>query len=156
MIKIDQKVVGDCSKKAKSAERRRMNHNFHPQLDDALQRMLNAIEPGTYIRPHKHENPDKTEVFMVLKGRILVIEFDEKGAIQDHIILDHATQNYGVEITPRTWHTIVSLEEGSVAFEIKNGPYSPINDKDFASWAPKEGDVECQKFLNHWIEACPN
>ena len=102
--------------------------------------MLNAMEPDTYFQPHKHENPDKAEVFFVLRGKILIVEFDEKGNIIDYIVLDSKEGNYGVEIPPRTYHTIISLEEGTVAYEVKDGPYNPIDDKNFASWAPKEGD----------------
>jgi hypothetical protein len=35
-----------------------------------------------------------------------------------------------------------------VAYEVKDGPYIPIIDKNFASWAPKEGDPKCQEYLN--------
>jgi hypothetical protein len=50
-------------------------------------------------------------------------------------------------ISPGIWHTVIALESGSVVYEVKDGPYSPIDDKNFASWAPKEGDPECGKFL---------
>lgn len=151
MIRIDKTIVNSTSQKAKESKRRRMNYNFHPTLDDLLQRMLNAIEPGTYIQPHKHENPDKTEVFMVLQGKILVLEFDDVGNIIDKELLDASQGRWATEIPPRTWHTIISLEEGSVAYEIKNGPYSPIDDKNFASWAPKEGDDGVAFYLQNLI-----
>lgn len=147
MIRIDKNIVEETSARAKNSPRKRMNYNFHPQLDDLLQRMLNAFEPGTYIQPHKHENPDKTEVFMILKGRIAIVEFDDRGKIVDHEILDSSIGNYGVEIPPRTWHSVISLEEGSVAFEIKNGPYNVIDDKNFATWAPRENEQGCSEYL---------
>lgn len=146
MIKIDHSFISKTSDKAAKSERRRMNYNFHQQDSDTLQRMLNAMEPDTYIQPHKHENPDKVEAFFVLRGRILLVEFDDKGNITDHIILDPKKGNYGGEIPPRTWHTLVSLEKGSVAYEVKDGPYDPNVDKNFASWAPAEGDADCQKY----------
>ncbi len=147
MKKIDRNILNETSDKAKLSERKRMNLNFHPQLDDGLQRMLNAVDLGTYIQPHKHENPDKVEVFLVLRGRIAVVEFDDFGNITDYTILDYNKENYGAEIAPRTWHTIISLENGSVAYEIKNGPYNQAVDKDFASWAPKEGDSNTDEFI---------
>ena len=156
MIRIDNKIVEATSEKAKKAARRRMNYNFHPTLDDPLQRMLNAIEPGTYIQPHKHENPDKTEVFMVLRGKILVLEFDDEGRITDKELLDASQDRWAAEIPPKTWHTIISMEKGSVAYEIKNGPYSPIDDKNFASWAPKEGDKEVEEYLEGLIKEADN
>jgi cupin fold WbuC family metalloprotein len=151
MIKINDQTIQPTIDKAQSSPRKRMNYNYHPELSDPLQRMLNAIEPGTYIQPHKHENPDKTEVFMVLKGKIAVLEFDDEGKVIDSIILDPQKGQYAAEIPPRTWHSIISLEKGSVAYEIKNGPYVQIEDKNFADWAPKEGDAEVEKYLQELI-----
>lgn len=146
MIKINEAFISETSKKAKTSPRRRMNYNFHKEDAATLQRMLNAMEPDTYIQPHKHENPDKVEAFFVLRGRILLIEFDEIGKILDHIILDPKQGNFGGEIPPRTWHTLISLEEGSVAYEVKDGPYNPSVDKNFATWAPAEGDANCLEY----------
>lgn len=152
MIKIDDKNIQPTIDKAQASPRKRMNYNYHPELSDPLQRMLNAIEPGTYVQPHKHENPDKTEVFMVLKGSMAVLEFDDNGNVIDHIVLDFTKGNYATEIPAGTWHTIISLESGSVAYEIKNGPYVQIEDKNFASWAPKERDPEVQEYLNRLLK----
>jgi cupin fold WbuC family metalloprotein len=146
MIKIDEAFISETSNKAVHSARKRMNYNFHKEDAATLQRMLNAMEPDTYIQPHKHENPDKVEAFFVLRGRILLIEFNDKGDITDHMILDPKTGNYGGEIAPRTWHTLISLEKGSVAYEVKDGPYDPSVDKNFAIWAPAEGDPKCEEY----------
>ncbi len=143
MIKINNSILTETSKKAQSSARRRINYNFHQEASATMQRMLNAMEPDTYIQPHKHENPDKVEVFFVLRGRILLVEFNDDGEIMDHIILDQKKGNFGGEIPARTWHSIISLEAGSVAYEVKDGPYTPIKDKKFAPWAPIEGDADC-------------
>jgi cupin fold WbuC family metalloprotein len=152
MIKINDSFISETSAKAGSSERKRMNYNFHKEDAATLQRMLNAMEPDTYIQPHKHENPDKVEAFFVLRGRILLIEFDDQGNITDHIILDPRQGNFGGEIAPRTWHTLISLEEGSVAYEVKDGPYDPSVDKNFATWAPAEGDADCQAYNQKLLE----
>jgi len=131
-----------------------MNYNFHEHYSDTLQRMLNAMEPLSYIQPHKHENPDKREVFFSLRGRILVIEFDESGNITDHTLLDPLSGNFGAEIPERTFHTIIALDPGSVAYEIKDGPFSPINDKNFASWAPIEGTLQTEEYLRNLLAKC--
>jgi len=146
MIKINEKFINITSAKAKKSDRRRMNYNFHKEDSSTLHRMLNAMEPDTYLQPHKHENPDKIEAFFVLRGRVLVLEFDDKGNIIDHIILDSKKGNFGAEIPPRTWHIIISLEKNTVAYEVKDGPYNPENDKIFAPWAPSEGDSEAQEY----------
>jgi cupin fold WbuC family metalloprotein len=153
MIRIDDALVSEVSSRAAASARRRMNHNFHPKASDRLQRMLNAMEPGTYIQPHKHENPDKTEAFFCLRGRLLVVEYDDDGNIVDHIILDSRTANYGCELPPRTWHSIISLEAGSVAYEVKDGPWDPADDKHFAPWAPKEGDADTGAFIQFIVNS---
>jgi cupin fold WbuC family metalloprotein len=154
VIKIDSLLLDQTSTKAKLSPRRRMNYNFHEHYSDTLQRMLNAMEPLSYIQPHKHENPDKREVFFSLRGRILVIEFDESGNITDHTLLDPLSGNFGAEIPERTFHTIIALDPGSVAYEIKDGPFSPINDKNFASWAPIEGTLQTEEYLRNLLAKC--
>ncbi len=152
MIIINEELLDAVATKAEISPRKRMNYNFHPQLDDPLQRMLNCLEPGTYIRPHKHENPDKVEAFILLKGKVLVVEFDDEGNITSHALLEAGTGTYGAEIAPCIFHCIIALEKNSVVYEIKNGPYSALDDKNFAQWAPKEGEEGCRAYLEKIIE----
>lgn len=147
MEKIDKALLDRVSREAIISPRKRMNYNFHKEYPDPLQRMLNAVEPWSYIQPHKHENPDKVEAFVVLKGRLLVLEFDPVGNISDSIVLDPLQGNYGAEIPPCTFHMIIALEPGTVVYEIKNGPYTPIDDKNWAPWAPREGDPGTMEYM---------
>ena len=151
-IRINDDLLDITSAKAKNTERKRMNFNFHPSHDDPLHRLLNAMEPGTYIQPHKHEDPDRFEIFLALRGRFVAIIFDEHGNITDHAILDSSEGNYGVEIPEKVYHTLLSLEPGSVAYEIKEGPYRPFTAKNFASWAPAEGNPEVKNYINNLLQ----
>lgn len=152
LIQITEKELSKLRAKADSSQRKRMNYNFHEQLDDPIQRMLNALNRGTYLQPHRHKDPDKREAFILLTGRIAVIEFDDEGTIVSHVILDHKFGNYGTEIPVGTWHSLIALEDGSVVYEVKDGPYSPIDDKNFAPWAPKEGSKGCVEFIQNIVE----
>lgn len=147
MIIIDQQLASRVTGEAKGSGRLRKNHNFHSDYADPVNRLLNAFEPGTYVRPHRHESPDKFEVFIVLSGEALVIRFDNAGAIIEHAVLDSARGIYGVEFAPREWHTIVSLATGTVLYEVKPGPYAPSDDKNFAPWAPVEGSPDAAAYL---------
>ena len=92
MLKIvSPKLLDELSQKAANSPRKRLNHNFHDDLADPINRMLNAFEPGTYIQPHKHENPDKREVIIVLRGSLVVVVFDDSGNPLDFILL-HPTK----------------------------------------------------------------
>ncbi|MBN2612586.1 MAG: WbuC family cupin fold metalloprotein [Bacteroidales bacterium] len=146
MIKIDNEFLKKLEAEAKNSARRRKNYNFHKVAEDTLQRMLHAMETDTYVQPHKHENPDKREAFIILKGRVAVIKYNDEGRVTDHIVMDRDAGNFGVDITPRTWHSLICLEPGSVIYEVKDGPYNPGDDKFFASWAPAEGDKNALEF----------
>jgi cupin fold WbuC family metalloprotein len=148
MLKIvSSKLLDELSQKAKALPRKRLNHNFHDDLADPINRMLNALEPGTYLQPHKHEKPDKREVFIVLRGSLVVVFFDNTGNPTEFVLLDPKKGNHAVEIPVGAWHTLIALEAGSVVYEVKDGPYQPLSDKNFASWAPKEGDAGCEEYL---------
>lgn len=144
---IDDKILNELSQKAKESSRKRMNLNYHDGNPDLIQRMLNAMEPSTYVRPHKHENPDKREIFIALKGSFAIILFDDKGQITDYVFLDRNKGIYAIEIPPKKWHMIISLEENAVYYEIKDGPYDVLNDKHFAEWAPEEGSDKSLEYL---------
>ncbi|GAB1404093.1 MAG: WbuC family cupin fold metalloprotein [Lentimicrobiaceae bacterium] len=152
MIKIDRQLLDATSQRARESSRGRMNHNFHSGPADTLQRMLNAMEPGTYIQPHKHEAPDKREVFFALSGTLCIVEFWDDGRIKDFALLKAGSECSGAEIPARTFHTVISLQSGSVAYEIKDGPYIPIEDKNFAAWAPAENSPQAGAWLKQLIE----
>ena len=143
MIKIDKPFTDKYVRLANASERKRINFNFHKEASDTLQRMLNVLNENTYVQPHKYENPDKREAFIILTGKVLVVEFDDTGKITEHVLLCRDTGNYGCEIPPRTWHTIICMENNSVLYELKDGPYIQETDKQFAAWAPAEGDDAC-------------
>jgi len=149
---ISDRLLDDLSQKAALSPRQRLNLNFHEEFSDPINRMLNAFEPGTYVQPHKHENPDKREVFIVLRGSLVMVIFDDAGNPADFILLDPRKGTYAIEIPPRVWHTVISLESGTVVYEIKDGPYFPISDKNFASWAPRQGDAGCPEYLDRLTE----
>lgn len=146
MKKITKAQIDQVCEESRESPRKRKNFNYHAELTDSLQRMLNAMQPDTYIQPHKHEDPDKREAFIILTGSVLIVTFNDYGEIKDHILLNQKKGNFGVEIPERTWHSLIILEENSVVYEVKDGPYSPISDKNFASWAPAENDPNCNEF----------
>jgi cupin fold WbuC family metalloprotein len=156
MIKIDRTMLDQASAAARSSPRRRMNRNFHETSEEPLQRMLNAIEPLSYIRPHFHEEPEKREIFFVLRGRLAVVEFDDQGHITDHFLLSPEAGNYGVEIPHRVYHTIIALDPGTVAYEIKVGPFVPLNDKNFAPWSPEAETPGVKDYLSGLLRGIPN
>ena len=137
MRTVSDKLLKELSQKAKTSPRKRAHFLFH-EFKDPVQRMVNAMEPGSYIPPHKHENPDKIEAFIILKGRAACLNFDDQGNVTEIHIIDENGPEYAVDIPPRSWHTFVSLKPGTAVFEVVEGPYQPESHKNFAPWAPKE------------------
>ena len=134
------------SAKAALVPRLRAQHEFHESLQDPIQRFLNAMEPGSYVRPHRHSGGDRWEWFQALAGVAGILTFDGQGGVLDRIDISSVGPVYGAEIPCGTWHTIVPLAPRTVLFEIKPGPYVPLTDKDFAPWAPPEGAESCPRF----------
>jgi cupin fold WbuC family metalloprotein len=151
MKKINAGLISSLNSKASGSIRKRTNYNFHDGPNDPLQRMLNAMQPGTYLQPHKHENPDKREVFLALTGKFVVIQFNDDGTICDHMILEPLNQEFAAEVGPRTYHTIICLAPDSIIYEIKDGPYDPADDKHFALWAPREGGQGTSEYLTRLL-----
>jgi cupin fold WbuC family metalloprotein len=145
MIKITTELIDKVVEQARTSPRLRMNYNFHPELGDPVQRLLNALEPWTYIRPHKHTT--KEESFVLLRGTVLAVVFNDDGTIRDHAILSANSGTLGVEFEENSFHMLTSLETGSAVYEIKEGPFVPHTEGSSAPWAPLEGSPEAKGFL---------
>lgn len=121
MKRINKELLDSVSEKAKVSPRLRMNYNFHKSLDEKCHRFLNAVEPGTIVPIHKH--PTKDETFVILRGKVKVTTHSDDGAVIDSVLLCPDNGQYGVNIPKGVWHTLESLEAGSVIFECKEGPF---------------------------------
>ena len=139
---INNQLLDEVTARAKVSPRLRMNYNFHKELDEPVNRLLNALEPDTYLRPHRHCNPDKNEIFILLRGKVVVFLFDDEGRITDTILMDPLNGCYGGEIPPGIWHGLLVLESGSVIYEVKEGPFTPLTPENMASWSPPVEDTE--------------
>lgn len=144
---ITQDTLNNISIEAAQSPRLRKNLNFHQHNAAQCQRLLNALEPNTYVQPHRHLDPEKEETMIVLRGRFGLLIFDALGNITDKIILSPTDNALGITIPVGTFHSMIALESGSVFFEAKAGPYVPISTEEKAVWAPNEGELKCKEFL---------
>lgn len=144
---IDRDLLARVLEQARRSPRRRMNHNFHASLLDNPSRFLNVLIRGTYIRPHRHLDPPKPESILVLEGRVACLLFDDAGRVERSETLGPGESALGIDLDPGIWHTLVVLSPQAVCFEVKPGPYSAATDKDFAPWAPREGEPEVAAYL---------
>lgn len=120
---VDNNLLNKVSEQAKASPRLRMNYNFHQSLDEKCHRFLNAVEPGTEVPIHKH--PTKDETFVILRGKVRVTTHNDDGSIIEDVMLSAQEGKYGVNIPKGVWHKLECIEENSVIFECKEGPFVP-------------------------------
>lgn len=158
---ITDNLIRQVTEQAKLSPRRRMNYNFHFGPADNPHRFLNVFLKDSYVAPHRHSAPPKAESFIVLEGYAAVFCFEENGAVRSrHLLgsgplpeqLPSALRGVepakGIDLAPGVWHTITAVTPVAVCFEVKPGPWEPTADKEFANWAPQEGDAGAQKYLD--------
>lgn len=150
-IKLDDTFFTTLLNEASSNPRKRSHFNLHKKLDEPVQRLCIALLKGTYIRPHHHPKKNKWELMLPLRGKVALILFNEHGMITEKFILNAASGLSGYEMPPNTWHTVFPLTNDAIILEVKEGPYTPTQESDFATWAPHEGENKVDSFLA-WLE----
>ena len=128
-MKITQAIMDQLTEQAKASPRLRMNLDLRNSADDQSQRMLNAIEPGSPLPIHRHQNTSETVV--CLRGRLVWEFYDElERRCTEAIELSPGGQVVALNVPAGQWHTVRALESGSVILEMKNGAYEPIGPED--------------------------
>jgi len=135
---------------AQGSDRLRTNLNIHESPDADVQRLFLAFEPDTYIRPHRHPQAHKWELFIVLEGELDLLLFNDSAELVERITLS-AVATRVVEIPPNTWHSYISKKSGTLALEIKQGAYLPSPEEDFLSMSPAENTEAAATYLN-WMK----
>jgi len=128
-MNITQAVLDSLTKQAKASPRLRMNLDLRNSSEDKSQRMLNAIEPGSPLPIHRHQQSSETVV--CLRGRLIEEFYDELDrTCTDRIELCPNGPVVAINIPIGQWHTAYALESGTVILEVKDGPYNPIGPED--------------------------
>ena len=129
---INQSLLNQLTEQAKASPRLRMNYDLRNSEDDGSQRMLNAIEPGSPERIHRHQHTSETVV--CIRGRVVEEFYDELERIcTESIVLTPNGPNVAVNIPAGQWHSIRAVESGSVVLSCKDGRYEPMIEADILS-----------------------
>jgi cupin fold WbuC family metalloprotein len=148
--------LDDLTAQAQGNPRQRQHRNVHQSYQEPCQRLFNAIEPGSYIRPHRHASDPKEELLIAIRGVMALVTFDDAGNVTG--VLCFGSEKYGpdmaagAEVPADTWHTVIALEPGCVLLEMKAGPFDPNQPKNLAPWAPEEGSVWVPSYLNQLMQ----
>ena len=125
---INSELLDEMSDRAIKSPRLRMNHNFHDNPDSKSQRLLNAMELGTVLPIHRHQNTPET--YIVLRGSLKLLFYSENKELISSTEINPKNGVFGVDISAGQWHTIEVLEPETVIFEVKDGPYTPLKEED--------------------------
>jgi cupin fold WbuC family metalloprotein len=150
--RLTQELMDTIALQAENSPRLRQNYNFH-ELSEKVQRFINVLQPGTYVRPHRHLRPSDGngfEFFLVLQGELGLLLLDEQGQIIDAERISVNGNVRGVELAEGSYHTLVCLAPNTVILELKEGPYNLQFDKEFLANFPSEGTIEAQKRVESW------
>ena len=127
-MNIDKEILDRLTAEAKGCERLRMNFDLRTSSDDKSQRMLNALEPGTKVPVHRHRSTAETVI--IIRGKVKEILFDENGCVAEEVMMEVGGDCPVLQIPAGQWHTIESLESGTVIFEAKDGAFAPLSEED--------------------------
>ena len=127
-VKIDSVLLDELTAKAKVSERLRMNYDLRNSSDDTSQRMLNAIEPGSVVPVHRHRSTSETVV--CLRGSFVEEFFSSEGEVEASFEVAAGGECCALNIPAGVWHTLRSLESGTVILEVKDGAYVPMGEED--------------------------
>lgn len=145
----------ELTAEAQGNPRKRQHRNIHESYKDSCQRLFNAIEPNSYIRPHRHSTDPRDELLIAVRGLMALVTFDEHGMVTEVVRFgaDRNSEDFaaGAEVPANTWHTVIALEPGCVLLEVKAGPFDPNQPKDLAPWGPDEGGPNAKQYLEQLI-----
>ena len=127
-VRIDSVLLDRLTDQAKVSERLRMNYDLRNSAEDTSQRMLNAIEPGSVVPVHRHRTTSETVV--CLRGRFVEEFFDDAGVLVESFEVAAGSSLCALSIPAGVWHTLRSLESGTVILEVKDGRYEPMGEGD--------------------------
>lgn len=124
---INNELLDEVTINAEESPRLRMNFNLHDSLDAKAQRLINVLLPGTVLPIHRHRHT--AETYVLLRGKMFVVFYNDLGAQIERYLLDPTIGNYGVQILAGQWHGIEVIEPSAI-FEVKDGPYTPLQPED--------------------------
>ena len=123
-MKIDKELLDKLTEQAKASPRLRMNYDLRNSEEDGSQRMLNAIEPGTVMPVHRHLKSSETVV--CVRGHFEEYFYDEDGVLTETV--DMVPGGVVLNVPIGVWHSLKSLESGTVLLECKDGKWEPLGE----------------------------
>jgi cupin fold WbuC family metalloprotein len=149
---VDRARLEEAIAASRSNGRGRVIVPVHRTNTGPAQRMLNVMQPGSYVRPHLHPRALGVELVCVLHGAALLVLFDDHGAVTLRRRLVPGPASSIADLEAGVYHAFVALEPDTVILEIKGGPYDAELDKSWPGWAPAEGSPAAAPYLQSLLQ----
>ena len=127
-MRIDRNLLDSLTGQAKASPRLRASYDLRNSAEDRSQRMLNAIEPGSPVPVHRHQETSETVV--VLRGHLREIFYDDLKHVDEIVDLKAGGPIVALNIPAGRWHGVEVMESGTVILEMKDRAYEPLQDCD--------------------------
>jgi cupin fold WbuC family metalloprotein len=124
---------------------------------ERVQRVFIALQPGTYVRPHRHPpmpGISRFEFLLIVRGELGLLLFDEHGQVVHTEHMGSTQSLLGIELPEATYHTVVALVPDTILLEVKEGGYEASRDKDFLAMFPEENTPAARQLVTHWQRQC--
>lgn len=144
---LSRSLLEDVAEASRESPRRRIIQPLHKHEGELLHRMFNVIQPDSYVRPHRHLVPPRSESWVLLRGAVAFFTFEDDGRVRDCLHLEAGGERFGVDLGPGTFHGLLALVPDTVLYEAKSGPFVPASESSFAPWAPAEGSPGAADYL---------
>lgn len=123
---VNKMLLDAITAQAKASPRLRMAYDLRNTPEDNSQRMLNAIEPGTEIPIHRHR--DSSETILCVRGHFQECLYDDNGNLTE--VIDMLPGGVIINVPIGQWHSLKSLESGTVLLEAKDGKWGAMKEED--------------------------
>ncbi len=128
----DEVFLNALTEQARASGRLRMHYDLRDSADEQSMRMLNALEPGTAIPIHRHN--ETSEDVICVRGCVEEVLFNDAGVEVARFRLSPRSGVMHCHVPAGRYHTCQSLESGSVIIEFKAGKYDSRSTEDV--WVP--------------------
>lgn len=152
VVTLDTETLAKGLRASRESERKRMILPVQRTQEAEIQRLVNFLQPGTYIRPHCHPEPHASESVCLIQGKLEVLIFSAEGEILERHLLEEKGTRL-IDLEPGTWHGMLVHGGDTVVFESKRGPYDAATDKKFAPWSPEEETRGVDEFLSQLLSS---
>lgn len=136
-------LIEECQR----SEKKRARICFHESDEARVHEMIVAVSKESFIRPHKHIA--KTESFLMLRGEMELISFNENAQVGNIINLTSSGFFY-VKVNCDDYHSVKVKSECAVFMETTSGPFC-TDSTIFSDLFPVDDNIGRQ-----WLEDITN